>query len=227
MRSLLLLTLLGLPSFATSLDASKLGRLLGIGAGRAREGAPEEAVPSPLPWRLQGTLRARDGASLAAVEWSSKSVTLRVGDIREGVEVISIEQQTLTVRRQGRLEVVGTRPGVGTPIVSASPPGRRVSRQVVTNLLANPQPLLTDVGLMPAMVGGKLSGFRARFVKEGSLVAGLGLKAGDTILKVNGVALDSMERVFSLVQLLGTTSRFDVELERNGQRLVESVELER
>jgi type II secretion system protein C len=225
MRSILLLTLIAVPSFATGLDGQKLERLLGLAGHSGPQVAPAPVVPSPLPWRLLGTLRS-EGGTMAAVEWSSKSVTLQVGDVRDGVEVIAIEQQTLIVRREGRLEVVGARPGVAGPL-ALPPAGRTVSRQVITSLLANPQPILLDVGLMPAMVGGKLSGFRARFVKEGSLVANLGLKAGDTIMKVNGVALDSMDRVFSLVQLLGTTSRFDVELERNGQRLVESVQLER
>ena len=64
-------------------------------------------------------------------------------------------------------------------------------------------------------------------MKEGSLVASLGLKAGDVIMKVNGQPLDTMERVFSLLQVFSASRRFEVELERNGQRLVESIELDR
>lgn len=81
--------------------------------------------------------------------------------------------------------------------------------------------------LLPAMVGGKLSGFRARWVKEGSLAAGLGLQAGDVITRVNGITLDSLERVIGLMPLLGTTRRFEIEVLRNGQSVIESVELER
>ena len=68
------------------------------------------------------------------------------------------------------------------------------------------------------MVHGRLSGFRARWVKEGSLVESLGLKSGDLITKVNGLPLDSLERVGSLFQVLVTRRRFEVELERAGAR---------
>ena len=46
-------------------------------------------------------------------------------------------------------------------------------------------------------------------------------------MKVNGQPLDTMERVFSLLQVFSASRRFEVELERNGQRLVESIELDR
>ena len=223
MRSIVFATLIAVPAFATGLDGQKLERLLGLGHTQTAPDPP--IVASALPWRLLGTLRSRDGASMAAVEWSSKSVTLQVGDVRDGVEVISIEQQTLTVRRNGRLEIVGGKPWIAS--AALLPATRSISRQVINQTLANPEPLLKDVQLMPAMVSGRLSGFRARFVKEGSLVASLGLKIGDLITRVNGVALDSPERVLSLLQILKGAGRFEVELERDGQRVVESVQVER
>ena len=214
-----MVVLVAVPSFATALDGARLERLLGL------QHVDVPALPvavSPLPWRLLGTLRSRAGSSFAAVECSSKSVTLQVGDVRDGVEVISIEQQILIVRRAGRLERVGAKAGVATAVLT---PGQRLSRGVVDPYLEHPEALLQEVQLLPAMVDGRLSGFRARWVKEGSLVAKLGLKSGDTIIKVNGQSMDSMGRVISLVQLLSTTRRFEVELERDGQRIVEAVEL--
>lgn len=226
MRSILCVVVIAVPSFAAGLDGQKLGRLLGLGTGPSTTTQATPATPSPLPWRLLGTLRARDGASMAAVECSLKSVTLQVGDVRDGVEVISIEQQTVTVRRQGRLEVVGARPGTGLVAPSLPRAGRTISRQLVDQVLANPDQLYRDVRLMPAMVDGRMTGFRAHWVKDGSLISTLGLKAGDTITKVNGLPLDNLQRVISLMQVLTTTGRFEVELERNGQRVVESVQVE-
>lgn len=220
MRSIILL-LIAAPAFASALDGPKLERLLGLGH---RVTEPPVASSSPLPWRLLGTLRSREGTSFAAVECATRSVTLQVGDVRDGVEVVEIEQQTLIVRRLGRLERIGSKPGIGGGALS---PARSLSRQVVERMLENPQLLLQEVQLLPAVVGGKLSGFRARWVKEGSVVAGLGLQAGDVIMKVNGVALDSLEHTFGLMPQLATTRRFEVELERNGQRLIEAVELDR
>ncbi len=224
MRTLVIFTLvLAAPALATSLDGKKLERLLGL--GRTGDVTPVEATPAPLPWRLLGTMRARDGFSIAAVECSSKSVTLAVGDVRDGVEVVSIEQQLLTVRRMGRLEQIGWRVVAPTLMVPAG--ARPLSRAVVEQLMQNPAALMEQAQLFPALIAGRLSGFRARWVKEGSLVASLGLKAGDVIMKVNGQPLDNMERLFSLLQGLASARRFEVELERNGQRLVESVELDR
>jgi type II secretion system protein C len=227
MRSFaLLLVVIAVPAFATTLDAKKLERLLGLGHSTTTPGTEGPPAPSPLPWRLLGTLRTRDGSSLAAVECSLKSVTLAVGDIRDGVEVVSIEQQVLVVRREGRLEQVSWK--VGVPTVALQPlAGKPLSRQVVDELLGNPADLLSQVQVLPAMVAGRLSGFRARWVKEGSLVAKLGLKTGDVITKVNGLPLDSMERLGALMQVLLATRRFEIELDRNGQRITEAVELDR
>ena len=222
MRSIWLVMLVAVPASATALDGARLERLLGLQHGAHVDIPEEPVVISPLPWRLLGTLRSRDGASFAAVECSKRSVTLQVGDVRDGVEIVSIEQQILIVRRAGRLERIGGKAGLSTAIL---PPGQSVSRGVVDSYLEHPEAILQEVQLLPAMVDGRLSGFRARWVKEGSLVAKLGLKTGDTILKVNGQSMDSMSRVISLMQLLATTHRFEVELERNGQRIVESVEL--
>lgn len=221
MRLLLLVLVIALPASATTLDARKLERLLGLGFSTP----PPPPPPSPLPWRLLGTLRGRD-VSFAAVECSAKSVTLSVGDVRDGVEVIAIEQQVLIVKRNGRLEEVSWKLGVPSAPVTGSV-ARALSRQVVDRLLSNPTELFGQVQLLPAFVSGKLTGFKTRWVKEGSLVASLGLKTGDVILGVNGSPLDNMERLGSLFQVLTTTRRFDVELERNGQRIVESVELDR
>lgn len=223
MRSITVAFLLAGNAFATPLDGEKLERLLGLEHSREVRRDPE-AVPSPLPWRLLGTLRSREGLSFAAVECGNRSVTVQVGDVREGVEVVAIEQQSLIVARRGRLERIGSRPGVGG---SALSPARSISRAIVERMLANPQELMQQAQLLPAMVDGRLSGFRARWVKEGSLAAGLGLQAGDVITRVNGITLDSLERVFGLMPLLGTTRRFEIEVQRSGQRVIEAVELER
>jgi len=76
------------------------------------------------------------------------------------------------------------------------------------------------------MNGGRLSGFRATFVKEGSIVSSLGLKTGDVLKSVNGVTLDRPDQLLQLYSTLQSTRRFDVELERDGARITKSVELD-
>ena len=53
--------------------------------------------------------------------------TLAVGDVRDGVEVVSSEQQMLLVRREGRLEQSGWKAGVPS-VVNGS--GTRASSRL-------------------------------------------------------------------------------------------------
>lgn len=125
MRSITVAFLLAGNAFATPLDGEKLERLLGLEYSREVR-RDTEAVPSPLPWRLLGTLRSREGLSFAAVECGTRSVTLQVGDVRDGVEVVAIEQQLLIVARLGRLERIG--PGsVGLRFLRRDPSHARSS----------------------------------------------------------------------------------------------------
>ncbi len=218
----LLLVLVASSALATPVDQARLARLFGF-TGHV----PTPVAPvTPLPFRLLGTLRAVEGASsLAALDCASRSTTVGVGDVVFGVEIVSIDQQELIVRRGGRLERLGRAPFV--PGVAASGSGQhRLTHNQVAAALANPSQLMTQVRMVPAMVGGKWAGFRASYVQEGSLVASLGLKAGDVLRGVNGQPLDSPERLMALYQALQTSRRFEVELERGGQRVTQTIDLD-
>ena len=227
MKSLaLVVVMVALPAAATPIDMKKLERLLGLAPKPGGDTGNKTTTVSTLPWRLMGTMRARNGFSLAAVEVSKKSVTLAIGDVHAGVEVMSIEQQYIVVKHDGRFEEISWKPGVAAPSSFAPPPARTVSRDTVNAYIANPTVLISEVRMTPAFEDGKLHGFKAHWVKEGSLPAILGLKAGDVLLKVNGISLDSRDAI-TLFQQLQTTRRFEVEFERNGQRMLETVELDR
>ncbi|MFZ5440197.1 MAG: type II secretion system protein N [Myxococcota bacterium] len=240
MRSLVFV-LFAAPCFAaTTIDGPRLERLLGFTGRGAR--APEGQVTTPLtplPFRLLGTLRGRTSEqSLAAIEHGKRSLTVAVGDEIDGVEIVSIEQQELVVRREGRLERVGrgaptpgavalpSTPSRGQPEVRTLPGGlRSVNRRDVEAVIQNPLSIMNDVRLIPAMESGRMVGFRAPFVREGSAVSLLGLQAGDVIRSVNGQPIDNLERLMGLMQALQTSSRFEIGLERAGQRLTQSVEV--
>lgn len=219
------LTLIASSSLAATVDGARLEQLFGF-SGRVT--VTEVTTPTePLPFTLLGTLRAaRPEHSLASVEYAKKALTLRVGDELEGVRLVEIEQQALIVERQGRRERVGRGPFVPRAPEPPRPGVKTVTKQEVITALANPAELMRDVRLMPAMVDGKWAGFRAAFVREGSAVATLGLKSGDVIRAVNGRPLDSAERIGELLQALQQSRRFVVELERGGQRVSQSIDLE-
>lgn len=199
-----------------------MSRLLGF-TGKVVDVPPPAIPETPLPFRLLGTLRAKDGAwSLAALECGSKSTTVSVGDVVLGVEIVTIDQQELTVRRDGRLERLGR----AAPTTSRPMAVPRVSRKQIDDTMRDPRQLLREVQLLPTMEGGRLAGFRASFVKEGSVVSALGLKTGDVLRSVNGIALDNPQQLGALYSSLQSARRFDVELERDGVRITKSVELD-
>lgn len=232
----LALVILATPCLAATLDAHRLERLLGFSGRPGADPARAVAATAPLPFRLLGTLRASTPErSLAAVEWAKKTLTLRVGDVLEGIELVAIEQQELVVLRDGRLERVGAGPIVAPspgpraptqPQVLTGPGGlKTVNRRDVEAVISNPLTMMNDVRLVPAMEGGRMIGFRAPFVREGSPVSLLGLQPGDVIRSVNGQPLDNLERLMGLFQALQSTSRFEIGLERSGQRVTQPVEL--
>lgn len=200
------------------LDAQRLGKLFGF-HGLPPPPAAAEVPLTPLPLRLLGTLRGE--TSLAAITTNTRTLTVSVGDVVLGVEIVSIEQSTVIVRRDSRLERLGF--GLAPPPTIGPP---RLTRELVRQTMLNPTSLLQDVRMMPVFADGKWSGVRAIHVADGSLVASLGLKRGDVLRAVNGVPLDNLERVMNLYQQLSTTRRFDVELERNGQRRIQTVSLD-
>jgi len=218
----LVLLCLASHAFAVPLDEPKLSRLLGF-TGKALVNPPPDLPQTPLPFRLLGTLRSKDGAwSLAALECGSKSTTVSIGDVVLGVEIVTIDQQELTVRREGRLERVGR----AAPTTSRPTAVPRVTRKQLDDTMRDPRQVLREVQLLPAMEGGRQAGFRANFVKEGSVVSALGLKTGDVLRSVNGISLDNPERLLGLYSSLQRARRFDVELERDGARITKSVELD-
>lgn len=215
MRSFtLFVSLVALPCLAAPLDGVKLARLFGFSGKQA----PTLPV-TPLPFKLLGTLCGE--RSLAAVATDVKTYTVSVGDFVMGVEIVSIEQRQVGVRRSASVEFLGFSL-VGPQRMETASPGR-VSRSVLLQQLANPAQIIASVRLVPAMTEGKVSGFRALSVAAGSLVESLGLRRGDTLRAVNGVRLDNPSQLLSLYSQLSTTRRFDVELERDGKLTTQSL----
>ncbi len=207
---MLALVVLTSQCLAAPLDAQRLGKLFGF-----RGLPPAEAPRTPLPLRLLGTLSGEN--ALAAIATNTRTITVGVGDIVLGVEIVSIEQATVIVRRDSRLERLS---------FGVSAPTPRLTRALIREAMLNPTTLMQDVRMRPSFLDGRWNGLQALHVADGSVVASLGLKQGDLLRAVNGVPLDNLERVMSLYQQLSTTRRFEVELERNGQRLVQSISLD-
>lgn len=215
MKTLVLL-LVALPCVAKPVDAERLSKLLGLHG----QSTPDVSAPAtPLPFRLLGTLRgARPLVALAA---TTRVITATIGDVVAGVEIVTIERLEITVRRAGRLERLSF-----SSIVEPTPLAPRLTRAMLQQQLSNPAQLMGQVRLVPRFSGGKWAGFKALSVQRDSLVERLGLRSGDVIKAVNGVTIDTPERLLDLSQQLQRSRHFTVELERDGQPLAQPVILE-
>ncbi|MGV3623888.1 MAG: PDZ domain-containing protein, partial [Archangium sp.] len=138
-------------------------------------------------------------------------------------EIVSIEQRQIGVRRSAVIEFLGFSPSIAAPRVAT---GARVTRREVQQHLAHPEQLIASVRLIPVKAEGKLAGFRALSVAAGSVLETLGLRRGDTLRAVNGVKLDDPSHAMSLYAQLPTARRFDVQLEREGTLITQSLTID-
>ncbi|WP_106639822.1 PDZ domain-containing protein [Allosphingosinicella vermicomposti] len=78
------------------------------------------------------------------------------------------------------------------------------------------------LGMEPRTQGANITGYRIKGANL-PLLSAAGLQAGDTLLSVNGEALDSEERFFALAETLSSTPTARITYERNGKTLTAEV----
>ncbi len=98
-----------------------------------------------------------------------------------------------------------------------------IRRSELDAVLANPAQASKQVRYKPHISGGKHRGYRLTSVTPGSAVAGLGMRKGDVITKVNGYSLTDEGDLFALYMGLSGASTFRVNYERGGAKRVKTV----
>lgn len=215
----------------SALDAQRLGRLLGLEldfSPRVLRG-PEE-----WPVQILGTLVATHPEwSLAAAMHVErrKVLTLAVGDVVEGGEVVAIGRTTVTIRTAAGPRVVPVNPRVGPPgtgAAAAAAPWPRavvsaeheISRADLERQLARMDELATHARAVPAYEGGKPVGFRLLAVTPGSFYERMGVRPGDVLRRVNGYALTSPEAALGAWVELREASLIELEVDRRGAAIL-------
>ena len=98
-----------------------------------------------------------------------------------------------------------------------------IRRSELDAALANPSAASRQIRFTPHISGGKHRGYRLTSVTPGSAVAGLGMRKGDVITKINGHSLTDEGELFALYMGLGGTSTFRINYERGGAKRVKTV----
>ncbi len=149
-----------------------------------------------------------------------------------GVTVQQIQPDRVILARAGQLEVLRLPregQGAGAPAAGNSlalQPEAPAGQPNVQELVAQNAPLfLQVVRPQPFMPNGQLKGYRIYPGPNRQQFASLGLRAGDLVTEINGVALNNPAQGMEVFRSLGDAPQVTVTLERDGQPQVLSLNM--
>lgn len=91
-----------------------------------------------------------------------------------------------------------------------------IAREAADAIAASPTGLMGAARMRPERQGDRTVGLRLSRVRQGSLLAALGLQSGDRLESINGQALDDPRKVMELYGRFSKLDRWSVRLVRNG-----------
>lgn len=206
--------------------------------------APLPAAPEPEPsarYVLKG-LVARDTDGWALVSGAGIERLVRPGDVLpDGARVAGIDRHGVTLDRDGAFTRVGfegaglglSSPPVDTAATPAdpdrpAPPVARSELRLEGLGAGGLRRMLARAGAIEQVE--TADGARALdliWIRKGQLFDRLGLRSGDRILRVNGVAVGDDAAVLGAADRLLTAAGYRIELLRNGAPLVVEVAVRR
>lgn len=180
-----------------------------FGARNGPDGPGEldlDALPeSRLGWKLLGTVMSGDPAlRRVAALINGKNEIFRENDEVNQWTITRIERGAVVLARDGTVEVLRMEAGA-LPVAAASvfpdEASRRVDRGTIRERLRDMPSLARDVSMSPAAVGAD-RGMRITALREGSLMAELGLAKDDVLLSANAAPIASFADLTALANLV-------------------------
>lgn len=233
------------PAAGVTVDGALLAKLTGLSFGKegppvVEPGGAEVAtgpVRSSLRVKLLGTLVSNDAqwsfASLQDLE-TQRAKSFMVGDELMGARILSIERERIIVATNGREEFID---GAASPGVSAAPALTRTAPTAspdssgiratgehsyeipsteLQTALSRLDQLSTQARALPAFENGQSVGFKLAAIKQNSLYTKIGLQNGDVLRRINGLTLDSPERVLEAFTKLREARHIELDIDRGG-----------
>lgn len=222
-------------------DLSSYSSILEKGLfGKATQGplvpvaaAEGQAATSPGDLVLLGTAIGSYRETFALVQRQStrEERVFRIGDtVFDLGPLVSVGKDGIEIRSNGSVvkilaptAVPGADAGGQTKkgvLASQVAPGAFVVDQRALNAaLDNIGQAMTDARLLPNSKDGRVEGFNLSEVKPGGVFGMVGLKDGDTLLKINNFNLDSPEKAMQSFLALKGQSRVRLDLIRDGRPL--------
>jgi general secretion pathway protein C len=229
-----------------SLDGPRFAKLIGLTFGKDEppvvEPRGEEVATGPvrsaLRVKLLGTLVASDTQwSLASIQdlETQRARSLMVGDDLMGARILSIERERIIVSANNREEFID---GEASPTMNAAPaltrtaptasPGPEsgiravgehtyeIPNEELQNALSRLDQLSTQARALPAFENGQSVGFKLAAIRPNSLYSKIGLQNGDVLKRINGLTLDSPERVLEAFTKLREARHIELDIDRGG-----------
>ncbi|MDT8385340.1 MAG: type II secretion system protein GspC [Gammaproteobacteria bacterium] len=196
-----------------------------------------DAPDTQLNLKLLGVLASSDPVAARAIIADGKGIeeAYAIDASLPGNAVLrEIYVDRVILEYRGRMETLRL-PREEQANVEVSPdpvsaaPGRAVQQAGTTDnasllreyrdaLINNPQSLMNLVSASPVIEkdSGQLKGYRIRPGKDKELLGRFGLKSGDVVTGVNGVALNNPIKALEIMRDLSTATSVTLEVERNG-----------
>lgn len=128
--------------------------------------------------------------------------------------------------RAGSTEAAQTRAAAALPEVEEVGENRwLIPEQTAEDARSNIGSLLGQAQAVPYLEGNKTTGFQIRMIQPNSLIAQLGLRQGDILREVNGLALDSPEKALQIFGQLRQAKQISIGLERRGKAMTFAYEI--
>ncbi|MBK7195319.1 MAG: hypothetical protein IPH80_22785 [Myxococcales bacterium] len=199
---------------------------LGLAPGdlvRTIGGAPVESAAAGRA-QLRRLLRARPETLLLEVERAGAIVVVRVaidGDraaltARPDLDALAANNADLTMPPPPAPDDPSGAPAVAG-ITKVDDTHAVITRATVDQLLADPMATAKGVRVVPSIQDGEPDGFKLYAMRRSSPFAALGFANGDTVHRINGEALTSMDRALEIYAKLRDATRLEVELTRRGR----------
>lgn len=215
----------------------------------AREGIEDGARETRLQLKLRGIVAStQDGLGHAIIEHKSKQAIYAVEDklpLSGKVVLAKVMPRQIVLDNGGtyellvlydesKLDTVGMSAPATKPNPSKEPQVDRRSDAKTTDLALsyrerlyeNPQSLVEVVNVSAVRDGGTLSGYKVNPGKDREQFEQLGFKPGDLVTTINGVSLDNPANTMVLYNSMRTAGEVVIELERQGQPMTLSVNLD-
>jgi general secretion pathway protein C len=187
---------------------------------------------------LVGTIAGRRELSYAVfADKTGKQQIIRAGEDVYGLgRLEEVEKNRVVLSSHGRKTEIPLADIVSVKEIKTSYPsvaprsraslGRRtgpstyvVNQQRVLQAINKPDQLLTDARFIPHIVAGRQEGFTLREVRPGGIYAGLGLRNGDVLLRINQYNISNPEAALQAFNALKGMDKAELNIIRKGQKM--------